>query len=257
MRNVNQEIQGYGDNMSYYGYLEHSSLAHHGILGQKWGVRRYQNEDGSLTPEGRARYGIAYSDYQTGKKFYKGKGRYRVPIYTNLDKNGKLKAKKKAESILKYDAVRRSENNDEPIGEFRSINSMGILETQLIHHYTDKNGKVALSYARVPNIGDVFVKGNGNINDLNLNSLFYKVPKELKQYQNQIPKISNKSVNNIVKGVENIAKGYGDKAFSYEDIWWYAMDNIKGYANLSSEEQGKIAETVGNKLKSKGYYWTD
>lgn len=30
---------------------------HYGILGQKWGVRRYQNEDGSLTPEGKARYG--------------------------------------------------------------------------------------------------------------------------------------------------------------------------------------------------------
>ena len=31
-------------------------IAHHGILGQKWGVRRYQNEDGTLTPEGRERY---------------------------------------------------------------------------------------------------------------------------------------------------------------------------------------------------------
>lgn len=32
-------------------------LAHHGIKGQKWGVRRYQNSDGSLTDEGRRRYG--------------------------------------------------------------------------------------------------------------------------------------------------------------------------------------------------------
>jgi len=31
-------------------------LVHHGILGQKWGVRRYQNEDGSLTPKGVRRY---------------------------------------------------------------------------------------------------------------------------------------------------------------------------------------------------------
>lgn len=32
-------------------------LVHHGVKGQKWGVRRYQNPDGSLTDEGRRRYG--------------------------------------------------------------------------------------------------------------------------------------------------------------------------------------------------------
>lgn len=33
-----------------------NELYHHGIHGQKWGVRRYQNSDGTLTPEGRERY---------------------------------------------------------------------------------------------------------------------------------------------------------------------------------------------------------
>ena len=33
-----------------------SYLMHHGIKGQRWGIRRYQNVDGSLTPAGHKRY---------------------------------------------------------------------------------------------------------------------------------------------------------------------------------------------------------
>lgn len=32
-----------------------SELFHHGVLGQKWGIRRYQNKDGSLTAAGKAK----------------------------------------------------------------------------------------------------------------------------------------------------------------------------------------------------------
>lgn len=39
-------------------YSDKEFLSHHGILGQKWGVRRYQNEDGTLTEEGRKHYGV-------------------------------------------------------------------------------------------------------------------------------------------------------------------------------------------------------
>ena len=36
--------------------MYYDELYHHGILGMKWGVRRYQNKDGSLTPEGARHY---------------------------------------------------------------------------------------------------------------------------------------------------------------------------------------------------------
>lgn len=42
--------------MSSYVPTHEEFIKHHGIKFQKWGVRRYQNEDGSLTPEGRRRY---------------------------------------------------------------------------------------------------------------------------------------------------------------------------------------------------------
>lgn len=42
---------------NYYGVCDFGdSLEHHGILGQKWGVRRYQNKDGTLTAAGKRRY---------------------------------------------------------------------------------------------------------------------------------------------------------------------------------------------------------
>lgn len=37
--------------------ITYDEIKHHGIKGQKWGVRKYQNEDGSLTDAGKKRYG--------------------------------------------------------------------------------------------------------------------------------------------------------------------------------------------------------
>ena len=51
-----------------------NELYHHGILGQRWGVRRYQNSDGSLTSEGKKRYQGYDHKSNLGKKFAIGVG---------------------------------------------------------------------------------------------------------------------------------------------------------------------------------------
>ena len=40
-----------------------NELQHWGIKGMRWGVRRYQNKDGSLTPAGEKRYANNHEDY--------------------------------------------------------------------------------------------------------------------------------------------------------------------------------------------------
>lgn len=86
-------------------------LAHHGILGQKWGVRRYQNPDGSLTAAGRKRYAID-SDGKI-RKLSSSERRAAVKMEKNraaaLDKARKARVEKAEYNKQKAEAIKSGE----------------------------------------------------------------------------------------------------------------------------------------------------
>lgn len=98
----------------YYGNRQIGySLAHYGIKGQRWGYRRFQNEDGTLTEEGMRRYGIIGED-----------GKLHVSKQLRADY-----AKQKTQDSPFLKDIRKEKKENKPISRRRQ---------QLIEHYKSK-----------------------------------------------------------------------------------------------------------------------
>ena len=73
-------------------------LYHWGVKGMKWGVRRYQNKDGSLTPAGRKRYAEPHEDY---KKAHDKKSVKQMSDRELRERNNRLEMERKYEQFTK------------------------------------------------------------------------------------------------------------------------------------------------------------
>ena len=78
--------------MNTWTYTRQGEVYHHGIKGQKWGVRRFQNKDGSLTPAGKKRYYEPNIGRKTKEaktyKIPKNKSLHRLQLEEKYMKNG-------------------------------------------------------------------------------------------------------------------------------------------------------------------------
>ena len=96
-------------------------LMHFGIKGQKWGIRRFQNEDGTLNAAGKERYRILKYDYATSKNDYdKKKSEYESAV----NARNTYKAYKKDKELRKTIEFERSKNIYKENGKNKGIKKM-------------------------------------------------------------------------------------------------------------------------------------
>ena len=78
-----------------------NELMHWGIKGMKWGVRRYQNKDGSLTPAGKKRYDKEMAKLKEEEKIAKNKLKTQAKLNKLDEKRKEVEALKSGKPIAK------------------------------------------------------------------------------------------------------------------------------------------------------------
>lgn len=97
-------------------------LAHYGVLGMKWGVRRYQNEDGSLTEAGKAHYRTDSKAGRVGRALFNGLSGQRLAV--KLNKGYRTEKKEiKAERDRQKADIKANTSGDERKAKLKQLKS--------------------------------------------------------------------------------------------------------------------------------------
>lgn len=177
-----------------------SYLIHYGIKGQKWGIRNYQNPDGTLTEEGRMRYGQSHEFSISNDDKNRAKHILENIIKNNTDGDPELEELElmdliTSKSVDYYNSIGVSQSNKKEIA--RHNKSIKNIENKI--NDKEKNIKLKCNFPKEddPNADQKFAKAVDKFLKLS------NKDSELKSLNRSLYDEQTRYKNNLVKNVLN------------------------------------------------------
>ena len=226
-----------------------NSLYHHGIKGQKWGVRRFQKKDGSLTPAGRKRYDDDGPSQKKQKEYKmpKNKSLHRLKI------EEKYKAKGMSEKEAEQAAAKRIRGEQFAVGAAAVTVAACVAYNKYRNHNVDKVLKNA-EFHRImmTNNPDAPVREGARYvsykkNDKMRYRGLYGNELKIKRMADGLNNIDFDKAGSIPTGMDNLRK-YVDENQTYKKNIYDMTIKSKGDIKVASEKRAR--ETFENLFKN-------
>ena len=225
--------------------MENDELYHHGIRGQRWGRRRYQNKDGSLTPAGKKRYDKEMDKLKAEKKKLVNESRTKKKLDKldqmksdvdtlkkknkgeNTNETNETPEAKRARLLKSTDAKELYENKDLlTTNELNERINRIDTEARLKSKISEEHAKTGMEY-----INDKMRKGSDTIN--NATNLYKKV-------DDAYSTVAKSAIGKMV--AKELGLEPPKKEFNLDDFW--ENRNKKSNQEIQDAKQRVINEKI-------------